>query len=140
MQRLPDAEYEYLISQFGRAESVQPTSDNPARSEWSVQVADLFWNNPENPIVVIRVAGETRHLVTVSYSDEPEPRQLSELIEGSTPVEVRLGQSILYVYSKDGRSGTHHLLAYDLRGRKVRTKRQVDPSDVSIKNPKNRAG
>ena len=136
----PDAEYEYLIAQFGRAESVQPISQDLARSEWTAQVADMFWDNPANPNVVIKVGGASGRLVAISYSDEPEPRQLSELIEGSAPVEVRLGDKMLYVHWKDTRSGAHYLLAYDLRGRKVRTNREVDPSDVSIKNPEDGAG
>lgn len=122
-----DAAYFQLLEQFRKAPSRSTVAHDAFTPAWQFEVP-LARSG-----VTAKVDGrQGMDVIRVHYSDEATPRTQYDYVDYSTPIDVRIDRTTLYVYWVESLFGsTSYMLAYDLENRSMLAKRQVDPKDVS---------
>jgi hypothetical protein len=121
----PDADDTYWLAQFRLATPVPASPHGQTGWEWSLDKADLFWDKPD---VTVSVRGRADEPVRIRFSDERGHRTIDADSGAGKVVDIRVNHSTLYVcWDGSEASPAYHLVAYDLRDRKVLARWRVNP-------------
>jgi hypothetical protein len=122
---LRTASYFALLAEFARATPISETSLGTQASGWNsqIQVTDR---------VLATIRGRSHmDIISVTYSDETQPRALYEYTDYSGPVAVRRAGDMLYVHWVETLLRSDDwLLAYDLSSRREVQRRRIDRHDL----------